>query len=44
MVKDQNFTSFVKELQDVFKVTQEEPLTYEEKAEFFEKYRGGKTN
>jgi hypothetical protein len=44
MVKDQNFTNFVKELQDVFHITQEAPLTDEEQAAFFEKYRNGKTD
>jgi hypothetical protein len=44
MVKDQNFTNFVKELQDVFHITQEDPLTDEERAAFFEKYRNGKTD
>jgi hypothetical protein len=44
MVKDQNFTNFVKELQDVFNVTQEEPLSDDEKKAFFDKYRAGKTD
>jgi hypothetical protein len=44
MVKDQNFTNFVKELQDVFNISQEEPLSDEEKNAFYEKHRAGKTD
>lgn len=44
MVKDDNFTNFVKDLQEVFQSDQQESLTDDEKSVVFQKYRLNKTD